>query len=104
MSLVDLRQQLAADVFAARGFAAHQPPGGRNDIDAVAAEHLRNLTRSDVHAPPGRRNALEVRNRRRTARVVAEENSNRTLETFALDDEVVDVALFFQDAGDLKFE
>src|SRR5690349_2220643 len=33
--LVDLRQQLSADVFPARGFAAHQPTGGRNDIDAV---------------------------------------------------------------------
>src|SRR5689334_23978830 len=98
--LVDLREQLAADVFPARGLAAHQPAGGRNDIDAVTAEHFRNLTRSDVHAPPGRRDAFEVRNRRSTARVVAQKNSNRTLETFALDDEVVDVALFLQDRSE----
>src|SRR6476620_8451666 len=102
--LVDLRQQLSADVFAACGLAAHQTLRGRNDIDAVTTEHFRNLARSDVNAPARRRDALEVRNRRGTACVVAEKNSNRTLETFALDDEVVDVALFLQDAGNLKFE
>src|SRR5689334_23108249 len=102
--LVDLRQQLSADVFPAGGLAAHQPAGGRNDIDAVTTEHFWNLTRADVHAPARRRDALEMCNRRSTARVVAQKNSNRTLETFAFDDKVVDVALFLQDAGNLKFE
>src|SRR5918996_4930666 len=48
--LIDLRQQFAADVFATRGFAAHQTFRGRNDIDAVAAQHFRNITRANVNA------------------------------------------------------
>ena len=42
--------------------------------------------------------------RRRTARIVAKKDTNGAFETFALDDEIVYVALLLEDAGDLEFE
>jgi hypothetical protein len=42
--------------------------------------------------------------RRRTARIVTKKDADGALETFALDDEIVDVALFLENAGDLEFE
>jgi hypothetical protein len=42
-----------------------------------------------------------MRNGRSAARIVAQENADRALDAFALDDEVIDVALFFENAGDL---
>src|SRR5690242_16692922 len=59
--LVDLRQQLAADVLAAGSLAAHQTSRRGDDVDTVATEHLRNVARADVHTPSGRRDTLEVR-------------------------------------------
>src|SRR5688500_19420778 len=67
---IDLRQQLAAYVFAARGFAAHQTFRCRNAIDAVAAQHFRNITRADVYAQAVSRHALAVGYRCGIARYV----------------------------------
>src|SRR6185369_200406 len=102
--LIDLREQLATDVLTACSLAAHQTFRGGNDVDAIAAEHFRNIARADIHAPTGRRDALQVRDRRRTARVVAQEDPNGALQSFAFDDEVVDVTLFLQNTGNLEFE
>src|SRR2546423_3022100 len=102
--LVDFCQDLAADVLAACALARHQAARGRDDVDAVAAQDFRYLARAHVDAPSGRRDAREVRDRARPARVVAQEDADRPLHALALRDEVIDVALFLQDAGDLQLQ
>src|ERR1041384_4784177 len=92
-SLVDFRQDLAADVLAAGALARHEAARGRDDVDAVAAEHLRDFGRAHVDAPSGRRDAREVRDRRSAARVVAEEDADGALDALALDHVVFDVDL-----------
>src|SRR5882724_857514 len=42
--------------------------------------------------------------RRSTTSVVAQENANQTLQAFALDDEIIDVAFFLQNPGYLEFQ
>src|SRR6185312_1179019 len=101
--LVNLRQELAADVFATGSLAAHQATRRRNDVDAVATEHLRNVVRADVNPAARSRDPLQVRNRRSTARVIAKEDAHAALDAFAFDDEVIDVAFFFQDSGNFQF-
>src|ERR1700753_74429 len=76
-NLINLRQHLAAYVLAARALARHQAARGRDDVDAVATQHLRNFGRAHVNAPAGRRDAREVRDRTRTARVVSKEDAYR---------------------------
>ena len=57
--LVDLRQQFSADILAPGGFAAHQTAGSGNNVDAVAAQHLGDFMRSDIHSPAGPRNSRQ---------------------------------------------
>src|SRR5215211_7238341 len=103
-SLVDFRQDFPADVLAAGALARHEAARGRDDVDAVAAEHLRDFGRAHVDAPSGRRDAREVRDGAGAARVVAQEDADGALDALALHDEIVDVALFLQDAGDLQLQ
>src|SRR5919199_4373873 len=95
---INLGQHLAADVLAARALARHQPARGRDDVDAVAAQDLRDAVGADIDAAARARDAREVRDRAGAARVVAQEDAQRPLRPLALDDEVVDVALLLQDA------
>src|ERR1700749_822277 len=92
--LINLRQHFAADVLAARALARHQAARGRDDVDAVAAQHLRNFGRAHVNAPARSRDAREVRDRTRTARIVAKKDAYRSPDALALRDQIVDVALF----------
>src|SRR6185369_15281560 len=82
--LIYLGQQFATDILAACCLTAHQSSRRRDDVDAVAAEHLGNLTRADIHAPSRCRDTLQVRDRRRTARVVTQKDSHGFLQPFAL--------------------
>ena len=102
--LVDFRQQLTADVFFPRGLAAHQAARGRNDIDAIAAQHAWNLMRTNIHAPSGSRHARQMRDRRGAARVVTQEYAHHFLRAFAFDDEVIDIAFLFEDARDFQLQ
>src|SRR5947209_2556737 len=102
--LINLRKYFAANVLAACGLAAHQSARGRDDVDAVAAEHFRNRARAHIDATPGTRHSLQMRDRACAARIVAQEDTDRALYALALDDEVVDVSLFLQDSGNLKFQ
>src|SRR5919205_2839109 len=104
ITLVDFRQHLAADVLAAGALARHQAARGRDDVDAVAAEHARYLGRAQVDAPPGLGDAREVRDGAGAARVVAQEDADGAARPLALDDVVVDVALLLEDAGDLQLQ
>jgi hypothetical protein len=45
-----------------------------------------------------------MRDRRSAARVVTKKDSDGALQTFAFENEVIDVALFFQNAGYFQFE
>src|SRR4030095_11522699 len=102
--LVDLGQQLSADVLATGGLAAHQALRSRDNVHAVPAQHLGDLARTDINAPARPRDPLQVRDGRGAARVVTQKNADGSLQPFALYDEVVDVALFFKDPGDLEFQ
>src|SRR6266508_2920367 len=90
--LIDFRQQLTTDVFPPRGLSTHQPPRCRDNVDAIAAQHARDLMRTDIYAPSGTRNARQICNRRGAARVVTQKNAHNPLYAFALNDEVIDVA------------
>src|SRR5207302_1098794 len=93
-----------ADVFPARRFAAHQTSRSRNDVDAITTQHARNLMRTEIHSAAGPRHALQMRDRRRAARVVAQKDANQALRAFALEDEVIDVAFLFEDARDFQLQ
>src|SRR5689334_7698968 len=101
-SLVNFRQHLSADVLAAGALARHEAARGGDDVDAVAAQDPRYLGRAHVNAPSGRRDTRQMRDRGRAPRVVAQEDAYRAPDALALRDEIVDVALFLQDAGDLQ--
>src|SRR5258708_33864691 len=60
--------------------------------------------RAHIDAPPRFRDSLQMSNGRGATRVVAKEDAHAALNTFTLYDEVVDVSLFFQNAGDFKFQ
>src|SRR5216683_5660526 len=96
--LVNFRQQFSADVFSPRCLSTHQPTRGRDDVNAIAAQHARDLMRADIHAPSGTRHARQIRDRGSAARVVTQENTHYLLYAFALNDEVIDVAFLFEDA------
>src|SRR5829696_8774472 len=85
--LINFRKHFAADVFATRGLTAHQAARGRDDIDAVAAEHPWNLSGAHVDATPGPRHSCQMRDRRGAARIVAQEDAYVALDALALDDE-----------------
>src|SRR5687768_13306224 len=103
-SLVNFGQDLSADILLAGCLTAHQSARSRNDVDAVTAQHTRNLLRRDVHPAARSRYALQVRDRRSAARVVAQKNPNQALRAFALEDEVVDVAFLLEDARNLQLQ
>src|SRR5919199_1521085 len=84
--LVDLCKHFAAYVLAARGFAAHQPARGRDDVDAVAAQDFRNLRCAHINATTRARNSFKMRDRACAARVVAQKDTDRALRPVALDD------------------
>src|SRR5689334_10292125 len=103
-NLVNLGQQLTANVFATGSLSTHQTFRRGDNVDSVSSKDLRNLSRTNVDASSGCRYSLQVRDGRRSSRVVTEEDANRSFKTLALDDEVIDIALFFENTGDFKFQ
>src|SRR3954470_1781143 len=104
LPLINLRQQFAANIFATGGFAAHQATRSGHNVDSVTAEDARDVMRTDIDTASGSRHSFQVRNRRSSTRVVTQENAHGSLDAFALDYEVIDVAFFFKKAGDFKFK
>src|SRR6266851_7912610 len=98
--LIDLSQHFSADVFLTRRLTAHQSARGRNNIHSIAAQHARNLMRADINASARPRDPRQISDRGGTARVVTQKNADYLLRALAFDDEVVDIALLFKDAGD----
>src|SRR5260221_6522016 len=104
ITLVDFRQQLAADIFLPRHLTAHQSARGRDDVHAIAAQHARDLMRADINTPPRPRHSRQVSNRGSSPRVVTQKNADDLLHALAFDDEVVDIAFFFENAGDFQLQ
>jgi hypothetical protein len=102
--LVNLCQQLSADILSTGGLTTHQPFRRRHDIDTVTAKHFWDLARANVNTATGRGDSLQMSDRRCSARIVPKEDSDGPLQALALDDEVINVAFLFQDAGDFKFQ
>src|SRR5688572_12697441 len=82
ITLINLCQNLAADVFRLRTFAAHQPARGGNDVDAVTAEHPRDLASAYIDSASGARHSRKMRDRRGAFRIVAKENANHVFRAF----------------------
>src|SRR5262245_10498263 len=73
--LINATQHLAADVGLARLFAGHHAARSAHDVDAQAAQNLRDLFARDVDAAARKRNALKARNHALAVRPVAQKDA-----------------------------
>src|SRR5690242_5445700 len=75
-SLPQLAEHLSADAFFSRGAAGHHATRRGQNIDAEAAQDLRDFLAADVYAATGARHALDPRDHRHVARRVFEINAD----------------------------
>src|SRR2546423_10179580 len=101
---VNLAQQLAAHAFSARLPARHHAPWSREDVDPHPTEHARNLASPHVHAASRTRHTLRLRNGRLVVGAIFQVNPDNLVAFFFRRLEIRDVALFFQDAGNLQLQ
>src|SRR5204863_8814480 len=88
---------------------ARLPPGHHatergQDVDSHAAEHARDLGAPYIYAAPGTRHSRHIRDRGLIIIVVLQVNADDLVAFLFRRLEVRDVALFFQNAGDLRLQ
>src|SRR5436190_12488821 len=105
--LSDDAEHFAAETVGARLAIGHHAARGRQDRDAQAVHHARDVVASHVDAQARLRDALDALDHR-TAGVVLERNGELFLRAglaaFVADGEVLDVALVLQHPGDRAFQ
>src|SRR5438270_520790 len=103
-SLVDLAEDFAAHAFAASLAAGHDALRGGEDVDPQSAEDARDLVAANVHAAARARDARQLRHGRFVVRAVLQIHADDLAAFLFRGLEVRDVALLFEDAGDLDLQ
>src|SRR5579871_332558 len=101
--LPDLAQDLAADIFLARGAPGHQTLGRGQNVDAHPSQYARHFRAADVDAAAGARNALDARNDRLVVGAVLQTHLDALTRAVLDEAETGDVAFVAQDGGHLQF-
>src|SRR3954470_20498273 len=102
--LPNLAQHFATDALLARLASGHNSTRRGQNVDSQPAQHTWDLGTADIHPASRPRHAFHVRNRGIIIVVVLQINANH-LVAFVLGWlEVRDVALFFQNAGNLQLQ
>src|SRR5271166_5247614 len=103
--LPDLAKNFAAHIRLARSAAGHQASRRRQDADTQPADHRPDVRRAEVAALAGFGYALHARNHTAAIRCVLQEDAEGLARLVFIDHFVSrDVALFFQDTGDLGLQ
>src|ERR1019366_6531535 len=102
--LINFAEYFAAQFFLARLAACHHALGSGEDADPQPAQHARNLAVADVHPATRTRNALDLRNWRRTVSPVLQVHAQDLAAFFFRGLVVRDVAFVFQNAGHLHLQ
>src|SRR5271155_3120552 len=103
-SLPNFAQQLAAYAFFAGLTSGHHAARGGQDINTHPAQHAWNFAAAHVDPAARARDSLRFRNRRLVVRAVLQINSDDLVTFFLCSLEVRDIALFFQNAGNLHLQ
>src|ERR1035441_8555265 len=103
-SLPDTAENFPADMFLLRGPAGHDSARGGHDVDPHAAQHARDVGLADIHAAPGPRYTLDLRDHRRVAGTVLQIDLDGPLGAFIRYLEVGDIAFFLENARDFRFQ
>ena len=99
--LPDVADDFAADALGLGGATRDDAARGGHDRDAHAAEHALAAILAGIDAPARLGHALEAGEHALAAAAVLELDDERRVGALFRDVEVADVALFFEDAGDL---
>src|SRR5437764_1516872 len=102
--LPNFAEYFASDALLAGLTAGHNSAWGGQNVDSHAAEYAWNLSAADVHAAAGTRHALHVRNSGIVVVVILQVNADDFVAFVFRRLEVRDVALFFQNAGNLQLQ
>src|SRR5580698_1970759 len=103
-ALPNFAENLAANALTARLTTSHDTLRGRHDGDTESTLHAADLILANVHTATRARDALQVADDRLVVRAVLQVYAQNALAAF-LDWLVVgDVALFLEDAGDLRLK
>src|SRR5512138_1071934 len=97
-------QDLAAYAFLARLLAGHHAPRGGEDVDPQPAQDARNLGAAHVHPATRARHARQVGDGRLVTRAVLQVDAQQLVAALFRRFEVGDVALLFQDSGNLQLQ
>src|ERR1039458_9766220 len=103
-SLPNLAKQFAAQALPARLASRHHALRRGQDIDPHPAQHSRNLGAAHIDAAARTRHARQVRNHRLVVVAVLQIHAQDLVALFFRRLEVRDIALFLQDAGNLRLQ
>src|ERR1039458_10374599 len=103
-SLPNLAKQFAAQALPARLASRHHALWRGQDVDSHPAEHARNLGAAHIDAAARTRHPRQVRNHRLVVVAVLQIHAQDLVALFFRRLEVRDIALFFQDAGNLRLQ
>src|ERR1700722_7092797 len=102
--LPNAAEDFAAHAFFARGFAGHDAAGSGQDADSEASLDAGNICLANIIPAAGARDALDTGYHGRIVGSVLQIDLNDFLHAFFGHFEVGDVALLFEDAGNLGLE
>jgi small GTP-binding protein len=104
ISLPDAAEDLSSDALLMGIPPGHNTARGRQDVDAEAAQHARDLGLADVHAASRARHALDRGDDRRVVGGVLQIDLDGLLRAFIGHLEVGNVTLFLQDPRDFRLQ
>src|SRR5665213_200693 len=104
LKLPDFAEDLAANTFATSLTTGHYTLGGSHDGNTEATLDTANFIATKIYTATGTRDALQVANDGFVVRAVLEINADDLLPVFFRRLVVRDIALFFEDAGNLGLE
>src|SRR5579875_321550 len=102
MHLPDFAEDFAADALAARLATRHHTARGGEDVDSESTLDAADLVAADVNAAARTRNARQITNGGFVVGPVLEINAQYRVPVFLSGLVVRDVALFLEDAGNLR--
>src|SRR5580658_8953643 len=102
--LPNIAKQFAAEALPARLASCHHAFRRGQDVDPEATEHPRNLGAAHIDAAARTRHARQIRNHRLIVVAILQIHAQDLVAFFFRRLEVRDIALFLQNAGNLRFQ
>src|SRR6266567_3580406 len=102
--LPNFAEEFASEALLARLPSGHYAARRGQDVDTQASEHARNFGAANVYPAPGTRDPRHIRDRRLIITCVFQVDADDLVAFLFGSLEVRDIALLFEDAGNLHFQ